>query len=229
MLNYTMKRDELGRNTGGYLARGSIVLIEGVPTGGKSIFAQRIAYGLLENGHTVSYISTELNLIGFVKQMESLNYPSSNYIINSDLLFISLLPQMGNTLLKKNMFTELLTSKRIYEKDCVIIDLVDDFMIDRDIDAETCFKISKMLKRISAIGKTTIMCIDPAQVSPKFLDIMRSISDCYFTMEAKMVLGNMLRIINIQRYKMAIGEINLIVPFRVIPGTGMSVEIASLS
>lgn len=228
-LNINLVRDELGRNTGGYIPKGSITLIEGGPSSGKSILSQRLAFGMLDNGHTVTYISTELNLLGFLNQMNSLGYSIYDKIVSEDLLFLSLLPQIGQTVLKKNMIFDLLTSKKVFENECVIVDLVSDFMVSNDITREDCFKISKLLTRIGTLGKTVILCADPELVNKNFLDMLRGNSDIYFFTEAKMVLGNMLRIINVNRFKMPAGDFNSAIPFKVLPGSGLSIEIASLS
>ncbi|MCA9478567.1 MAG: hypothetical protein KC535_05460, partial [Nanoarchaeota archaeon] len=47
-INIEIKRDELHRNIGGALPKNSLILVEGVDGSGKSIMAQRIAYGCLE-------------------------------------------------------------------------------------------------------------------------------------------------------------------------------------
>lgn len=228
-LNISLERDELGRNIGGYIPRGAIALVEGDPGSGKSILSQRLAFGMVKNGHSVSYISTELNLMGFIKQMNSLGYGISSDIINEKLVFISLLPQIGDSGIKKNIIFDLLTSKHIFEQECVIVDLVSDFMVEDNLTKEDCFKLTKLLKQISSTGKTLILCADPNQVSAKFLEILRGQSDLYFLNESKMVLGNLLNIINIKRFKMPAGEVTRGIPFKVIPGSGLSVEIASLS
>ena len=228
-LNIHIERDELGRNIGGAIPKGATILIEGSPGTGKSIIVQRLVYGLLENGHTASYISTELNLLGFVKQMNSLAYPCSDKIIDESLLFLSLIPQVGKTEIRKNMIFDLLESKKVFEKDCIVVDMVTDYMVDSSFTKEDSFRVIQLLRRINSLGKTVIFCAEEGQISQLFLDSLRTTSDVYFMTEAKMVLGAMLRILNVKRFKLPAGDVTLAIAFKVLPGAGFSVEIASLS
>ena len=69
-----IERDELDTNFGGGLPKSSLILVEGPDGAGKSLLCQRIIHSLLENGQKMTYISTELNTLDFINQMESLNY-----------------------------------------------------------------------------------------------------------------------------------------------------------
>ena len=51
-------RDELGRSIGGGIPENSLIIMEGQEGAGKSAIAQRIMFGLLENGYTGTYIRT---------------------------------------------------------------------------------------------------------------------------------------------------------------------------
>ncbi|MGM5483460.1 MAG: ATPase domain-containing protein [Nanobdellota archaeon] len=228
-LLFDLERDELGNNLGKIIPRGSLVLVEGAPGSGKSIIAQRFLYGFLENGHTGTYISTELDLIGFIRQMNSLSYDVSQHIMEENMSFISLLPQVGKPKIKKNLINDLFESKKMFENDCLFVDMVTNFMVDDNITQEECFKIIKTIKSINSTNKTIFFNVDPDQISKTFLNILRNTSDIYFFTEVKMVLGNLLRIMNVKRFKMPGGEVKNAVPYKVIPKTGFSVEIASLS
>ena len=57
-----LKADELAARMGGGLPRGSTMLIEGAEGSGRSAMCQRLLYGLLQNGHSATFVSTELTL-----------------------------------------------------------------------------------------------------------------------------------------------------------------------
>jgi flagellar protein FlaH len=70
-------RDELNRYFGGGIPRSSLILFEGVDGSGKSIMCQRFVYALLKKEKKITYISTELNTLDFIRQMYSIKYSTN--------------------------------------------------------------------------------------------------------------------------------------------------------
>ena len=87
VMGIKLERDEFHRWFGGGLPKSSICVIEGVEGGGKTIISQRLAYGLLENNYTVTYVSTELTIRDFIFQMASMNYNIVDYLLKKKLNF----------------------------------------------------------------------------------------------------------------------------------------------
>ena len=110
-INIEIQRDELHRNIGGAIPKNSLVLMEGVDGAGKSVMAQRIAYGCLENGTSVTYISSELNTMTFIEQMDSMDYNVKFNLIEGNMLFIPMFPLMGTTTLAKDFFVPIFLAK----------------------------------------------------------------------------------------------------------------------
>ncbi|MFA4935746.1 MAG: ATPase domain-containing protein, partial [Candidatus Methanoperedens sp.] len=67
--SFELGGDELCKKLGEGFPSGSIAIIEGGSGSGKSTVCQRIAYGLMESGTSVTYISTQLTTKGFINQM----------------------------------------------------------------------------------------------------------------------------------------------------------------
>lgn len=229
VLSIALKRDELNKKFGGGLPKNSLVLIEGNDGAGKSILAQRFVYGLIEQKYKVTYISSELNTLGFVEQMRSLDYDIQDALISDNLLFIPMFPFYGNTQLDSNFMGKLLKSKKLFEKEIIIFDTLSFLIIQENITHENTFNIIQFLKRINSLNKTIIFCVDPAHLNERFLTLLRSVCDVYFHLELKMVLGSLLRIINVNRYKRSKEEVTQSIPFKVMPGIGLAIELASLS
>lgn len=229
VLSLYLKRDELNAKLGGGIPKESLILLEGNDGGGKSIMAQRFAFGLLENGYTVTYISSELHTLGFVEQMRSMEYDVMEHILNDRLLFIPMFPYLGNVKLRKNFMERLLTTKKIFEKDIIIMDTLSYLIIRDNITEEEGFMFVKTLKNIANLNKCIILCIDPEQINHRMLNLVRNISDVYIQVEAKMVLGNLLRVASVRRFRRAEKEVSLEFPFKVEPGKGLTIELASLS
>jgi flagellar protein FlaH len=224
-----LKRDGLNRNFGGGIPENSLVLIEGKDGAGKSILAQRIAFGLLEHGTTVTYISSELSLRGFIEQMNSVDYKITDKILDEKLLFIPLFPQIGNVVLKKNFMADLLKSKKIFDSEVIIFDTLSFLIVNDDTTKESSFATASFLKKINSLNKTIVFCVNDEQLNPTFLSILRSMVDVYLQIEAKSILGNLRRLINIVRFNKCAGEVIITTAFKVVPNQGLSIELASLS
>lgn len=229
ILKIALRRDELELKFGGGIPANALVLIEGEDGAGKSIMSQRLAYGLLEHGHSVSYISSELNLHGFIAQMDSVDYKITERILDEKLIFIPLFPQLGNVRLKKNFMQELLQSKKIFQSEIIIIDTLSFLLINDETTKDDSFNLMSFIKKISALNKTIIFTVNHTQINQTFLSILRSMVDVYLKVEAKVVLGNLLRIIQVVRYNRSESEVTMQIPFKVTPNVGVSIELASLS
>ena len=229
ILEIRLKRDELHAKLGGGIPKNSLVLIEGPDGAGKSILAQRLTYGLLEKGYTVTYISTELNTQGFIEQMNSLTYYITNRLINDKLLFVPMFPFFGNTELEENFMERLFEERKIFEKEIIIFDTLSYLIVHDNITNKRTFNVMQLLKKLNSLDKTIIFCADPEHLNERFLTMLRATSDIYFDLEIKMVLGNLLRIINVKRYKRSIEEVQPAIPFKVMPKVGLAIELASLS
>jgi len=224
-----MERDELNRNIGGGIPINSLILIEGKDGAGKSIVAQRITYGLLEHGKSCTYISSELNTAGFIEQMSSLDYDVKFYMLDNQLLFLPMFPFLGNTNLQPNFLDRLFKEQKIFENEIIIFDTLSFLMIKDNITQEKSFEIIKKLKNINSLNKTILFCVDPEHLNDKFLTLLRSVADVYFNVEIKMFAGNVIRVINIQRFKRPGDNIVNSIPFKVEPGKGLAIEIASFA
>ena len=102
-------------------------------------------------------------------------------------------------------------------------------MIKDNVSQEKIFDIVKKLKNINSLNKTIIFCVDPDHLNQKLLTLLRSIADVYFNVEIKMFAGNVIRVINIQRFKRPGDNIISTIPFKVEPGKGLAIEIASFA
>jgi flagellar protein FlaH len=121
-LDIDLDRDELADRLGGKLPQGSLGLIEGVSGAGKSVTAQRLAYGLLQNGTRVVYVSTEFTTSAFLEQMEGLGYPVQEHFAERQLKFCSTTPMLGHPVPKKDRLPRLLESKQLLTEPVVIVD-----------------------------------------------------------------------------------------------------------
>lgn len=73
------------RKLGGGIPVGSLTLIEGAKTSGKSVLCQTLAYGALLNGQQVTFFSREYTPARFAKQLASLGRPITKYLYKDEI------------------------------------------------------------------------------------------------------------------------------------------------
>jgi flagellar protein FlaH len=80
---------ELDRRIGG-IPMPSLSLIEGANDSGKTTFAQQIAYGVVSNGLKLAYFTTEESVKSLLRNMNSLNWDTTDAYITGRLKVISI-------------------------------------------------------------------------------------------------------------------------------------------
>lgn len=222
-------KDELSRNLGGGLPNNSIIVIQGNDGAGKSIMCQRLAYGLLHNSHTVTYISTELDLPSFALQMRSVGYRIDEYILDEKLLFMPMFPFIGKSELNTDFLDKLMNTRELFDNEVIIFDTLSFFMLNDQINDSNIFKVIHFFKRLANLDKSIIIALEPTSINKRFLSILTSVSDGILNVSLKEFLGNLIRIIEVVRLRRTITVPSTRIPFRVEPGIGIAIEVASLS
>jgi len=115
----------------------------------------------------------------------------------------------------------------LFQRDVIIFDTISHLLVEKDVSDDLAFDIIKFLKEITSLNKIIIFCVNPKQLGENFLDLLRSISDIYFRLEQKEQYGVIIRLINIERFTGAGGEITTPVAYKVLAGMGLALEIAS--
>ncbi len=225
-VSLNIARDELNRNLGGGLPAGSLILIEGEDGAGKSVLSQRMAYSLLENDKTVTYISTELNTKGYVEQMKSIGYDIKYKLIEGKLLFIPMFPFIGKTKLADNFFDTLLSSTKLFESDVIFLDTLSFLLVSDQITQAKCFDVVNQLKKFTSMNKTIIFTVDPTHINKQLLTLLRAVADVYFSIDIKEFAGNIVRVIRTHRFKRPADTYITAYPSSRTK-TGLAIEIAS--
>jgi flagellar protein FlaH len=214
---------------GGGIPKGSLMIIEGEEGAGKSILSQRITYGALVNGHSVTYISTEMNILDFVRQMDSLNYPVAPFMLENKLLFITLINLFGKVKPGRNLIFELQKpkAKKLFEKDLVIIDSLS-YPLVNNISLREAENLIEFLLRIKSLNKTILLTYDPQNINPILVNNLRRVSDIYFQVGTRTLAGQLTKYVEVRRFRNPREQYSLLTPFRVEPGLGLIVEITTI-
>ncbi|HDM36492.1 MAG TPA: ATPase [Candidatus Syntrophoarchaeum butanivorans] len=226
--SFDLERDELNRRLGEGFPEGSIVLIEGENGAGKSTIVERLAYGFLVNGYTVTFISTQLTTKGFIHQMYSLDYPIGIHLLKDELLFIPVVPLIKSAKSRSDFIERLINAEKLYEKDIIIIDKLSE-LVKYSINAEKTIELISFFKKITGMGKIVINTIDPVDLDPDVVSLFRSSADIYMTLKSRIIAGEVKRSIHVNKFTGATGFVGGVIGFRIEPGAGLVIEIASVA
>lgn len=225
---FELERDGLHRHLAGGIPKGSTLLLEGEYGSGKSIVSQRLAYGFLKNDFSVTYISTELTTKGFIDQMDSLNYPILDFLLNENLLFIPVFPLIGMLKSRGDFLKRFLTARELFENDIIIVDTFSS-LVQQEISSENALKVISFFKKLAGKSKSILISLDPNDLEESTASPFRSISDIYIKLELGIEEGSLTHMMFVNRFGSAVGRIGDTIGFRIEPGAGFIVDITTVA
>ncbi len=226
--NIELVRDGLHRTFGGGIPKGALTLIEGPYGSGKSAVSQRLAFGFLKNGHSVTYISTELTTKGFVDQMHSLDYPIVDYVLSRELMFIPVYPLIGKARSRYDFLHRLMGARGLFDRDVTIIDTFSSLVKDQ-MDPELAIESLAFFKKITGLNKTVILTCDSKDMQSGSFAHFESDSDLLINLKMASIEGTTTRILFITRYINPNSAIVDNVGFRIEPKVGFIIDITSVA
>ncbi|ABR55855.1 ATPase domain-containing protein [Methanococcus aeolicus] len=221
-------RDDVHKRLGGGIPWGSIILIEGEESTGKSIISQRLTYGFLQNNHSVVYISTQLTTTEYLKQTRSLNYDMNKKLLYGDILYIPVYPLLSHNIRRENFIDKIMSTKLFYEKDIIIFDTLSSLILN-DVSDITTHDLVAFFKRIVGMNKIIIYTINPKELSESMLLLLRTAATVIFKTEIYSFGNNIKNMIKIEKYNLALGPFQKSIIYRVDPKIGIAVEISSIA
>jgi flagellar protein FlaH len=221
-------RDGLHRRLGGGIPTSTITAISGKHGSGKSAIVQRLLYGLLENNHNVTYISTELTTKGLIDQMDSLGYPVLEYLTARHLLFIPVFPLIGKSIPRKDFLTRLMGAKKLFESDVCIIDTFSALVKDQ-LTPYTALDAMAFFKKIVAGNKSVVLTFEGGDLSKDVESAIFSAVDILIEIERSIGEGEIQRVMTITRYTNAQDYVGSVIGFRVEAKRGIIVDITTVA
>lgn len=237
-------RDRLNKELGGGIPSGSIVLMEGDYGAGKSALSQRFTYGLCETGKSVTFLSTELEVKGFLEQMDSLNYNVEEHLLFENLLFLhgdldsgGVFSSDGDSK-RQDLLTDLMDAETIWSADVIIIDTFDailrndpkfEALVRDNEERQAALEIISFLRNVISQGKVVILTVDPSTVGEEAIGPFRSIADVYMELEMIEVGNDVRRQLFIKRFAGMGEQVGDRIGYSVRSGVGIVIENRSVA
>ncbi len=232
-LGIKLERDELAKRFGGHLPMRALGLIEGTSGAGKSVVAQRLTYGLLQNNHRVVYISTEFTTSAFLEQMSGLGYNVEDAFVDGQLKFCSTTPMLGHPVPKEDRLPRLLQADHLLTEPVVVVDcfsqLAEPHLETGERGARVLDHLVRTLKQANETGTTILLTIDPKHLEGIDTTPLTAGADIRLECIKERHGGSVDRFIVPRKFARAGGPIGDVVAFRVEPGAGLIVEIKAIA
>jgi flagellar protein FlaH len=236
--------DRLNQELGGGIPRGAIVLIEGEYGAGKSVLSQRFTHGLAREGHRVTYLSTELEIRGFVEQMHSLRYDVVSDLLDERVLFLHADVSAGTAFgegagkERRQLLRRLMDANAMWSADVIVIDTFDailrndpqfEALVRQNDERQAALEIISFFREIVSEGRTIILTVDPSTVDDEAIGPFRSIADVYMELEMVTVGSDVRRHIAVRRFAGMGQQVGDTVGYSVRSGIGIVIESRSVA
>ena len=207
--------DRLNKELGGGIPRGSIVLMEGDYGAGKSAISQRFSYGFTQEDSSVTFLSTELTVSGFIDQMHSLSYDIVKPLLREELLFLHADFDSAGALRgdkdteRKQLLKRLMEAEVMWEPDVVIIDTFDailrndptfESLVRQNEERQAALEIISFFRNMISDGKIIILTVDPSTVDEEAIGPFRSIADVFIEIQMIEVGNDIRRQLQVKRF-----------------------------
>jgi flagellar protein FlaH len=237
--------DRLNKELGGGIPRGSIVLMEGDYGAGKSALSQRFTYGLCETGTSVTYLSTELTVGGFIDQMNSLSYDVVDHLLGEQLLFLHADIDTGGVLSgdggendRMDLLAELMDAETMWQPEVVIIDTFDailrndpkfEALVRQNEERQAALEIISFFRDVISQGKVIVLTVDPSTLDEEAIGPFRAIADVFLELEMVEVGNDVRRQISVMRFAGMGEQVGDTIGYSVRSGTGIVIESRSVA
>ncbi|AQL43103.1 ATPase [Halorientalis sp. IM1011] len=238
--------DRLNKELGGGIPPGSIVLVEGDYGAGKSAMSQRFTYGLCEEGHTVTMLSTELTVGSFLDQMHSLSYDMVDHLLQERCLFLHADIGDTNTLTggdeaegdRKELLKRLMEAEVMWGSDVIIIDTFDSILrndpkfealVRQNEERQAALEIIGFFRDVISRGKVIVLTVDPSTLEEEAIGPFRSIADVFLELEMVEVGNDVRRQISVKRFAGMGEQVGDSIGYSVRSGTGIVIESRSVA
>jgi flagellar protein FlaH len=224
--------DRVNHAVGGGIPQGSLVLIEGVDGAGKSVWTQRMCYGMATEGAYVAYVSTELTAPDFMQQMHSLSYDVVDHMLSGQLLFLHADVDTHRGEDARELLSGLTEPSTLWQGDVVFVDAFSAFLRnDPRFDAITeageedheMESVLTFLQAMTQQGKTVVLTSDPESTTERALRPIRSVADVFLQIETEEVGQEIRRNVRVRRFKNMQDPVDDGIAFNVQQGRGITI------
>jgi len=209
---------EIDDKMGGGIPLGSLTLIEGHSSAGKSVLAQQMVWGSLHDQYRVSLFTTENTVSSLVKQMKSLNLDVLDFLLLGRLkvypIQVSRLEREGFPLLSRAMSSE-------RDSDVLFIDSLTSLIVHAP-DEEVIIYFEQC-KQMCSDGLTVITVVHSHALNEALLIRIRSLCDAHLRLRSEEIGNRLVKTLEVSKVRGAERTTGNIISFEIEPEWGMRI------
>jgi|TARA_B110000211_G_scaffold192499_1_gene219849 flagellar protein FlaH len=218
-------QDSLANSMGAAIPNRSIGIISGEIGSGKSLITQRLAFGFVQNGVKVAYVTTELTTRGWLEQVASIGYDMDKQIDDGNFLLISSFGVIAEETEENVDLSVLLNSSGLQDAEVIIIDRASQ-LINSGTNAQL---LLSQLRKFNSLGRTVLLTVDQEEIDLKLLREIKNSAEVVLDLETATVGGDTVRTIAVTRFLRAAGPTQGRIGWKVMPQMGFIVDITAVS
>lgn len=224
--------DRIEQSFGGGIPVGSICLLQGDHSAGKSVLIQRMLCGMAKEGVQTGIVSTTLNAREFVEQMDSLSYDIVDELLSDQLLFFSADGQSEPDD-NRTPLSRLFAPTPLWDADVVFIDSLGELLLrDPEFAAAAEHGASDRLLRrlVSGLrthtrgGTTVVLAVNHRLLPDGCLYPIRDAASVYLDIQMDRVGQEVRREAVVRRFAGPEASINDTISFKIAEGRGIMIE-----
>jgi flagellar protein FlaH len=211
--------EELNSRLGGGIPAGSLVLIEGTSGAGKSVLAQQMIWGALQENFLVTLFTSENSVKSLVTQMESIDLDILDFLL---LGKFKAHPMKLARLGEQAPYRLIQVIKCLEGRDIVVVDSFTAAIANSSTDVQT-LNFFEEAKRLCAKGMTFIITLHSDAVEQDLISPIRSMCDAHLQLRTEQDGQRLVKTLQVSKVRGAGGVTGAIVGFEVEPGWGMRI------
>ena len=212
---------ELDSRMGGGLPVGSLILIEGGSSAGKSVLSQQILWGALQDGFRVSLFTTENTVKSLVPQMASIDLDILDYLLLGNLRVYPIeLSQLGEH--APTTLMQAIRQESKYTRKVIIVDSFTSAASYGASDAQVLGFLEES-KRLCGKGLSIIVTIHADALKADLVNSIRSMCDAHLKLFSDQDGQRLVKTLQVAKIRGAASATGVIFGFDVEPGWGFRV------
>ncbi len=219
----TVENQILDGKLGGGIPLGSLSLIEGASSAGKSVLCQQLTYGALMGGCSVAYFTSESTIEALVPQMASIGLKVSAYLRSGNFGIYPIGEPAANVDAEGAMEDLVNNIERLPSQyKVIVVDAITNLAVYNEERIVTGF--FSACKRLCTGGRTIIVVAHSHAFDEKLLIRLGSLCDTHLRMNVDKIGSKLVKSLEVCKIRNANVITGDIVNFEVEPGLGIRVS-----